>query len=172
MKSQTSESGLKKKDSQRFTSKYPILKWTLLILPPLLLLPLMVADIQVWNPSNQKKLLGYKIFLSTKSLFQPHAAARCAAVLLLMAVYWWVSHHSLLFSMSFIIHFFKIRTGEVLPLPITSLLPVILFPLLGIISTNKIAQVYMKVTLTKESSKITRLIVDRDQPWTVIKLWS
>ena len=66
--------------------------------------------------------------------------------------------------------FLKIRTGEVLPLPITSLLPVILFPLLGIISTNKIAQVYMKVTLTKESSKITRLIVDRDQPWTVIKL--
>ena len=47
MKSQASESGLKKKDSQKFSSKYPILKWTLLILPPLILLPLMVADIQV-----------------------------------------------------------------------------------------------------------------------------
>lgn len=85
----------------RLSEKYPIVKWTLLILPLLLLLPLVVADIQ------------------------PPAAARCAAVLLLMAVYW---------------------TGEVLPLPITSLLPVILFPLLGVISTNDIAPIYMKGT--------------------------
>ena len=33
----------------------------------------------------------------------------------------------------------------VLPLPVTSLIPVVLFPLLGIASTNKISLVYMKV---------------------------
>ena len=92
MKSHTSESESKKKDSEKFTSRYPILKWTLLILPLLLLMPLMVADIQV----RTFKIRFFSIEKSnyTKLLFQPHAAARCAAVLLLMAVYWWVSHYS------------------------------------------------------------------------------
>jgi len=52
-------------------------------------------------------------------------AARCAYVVLVMAVFWIM---------------------ELLPLPVTSLLPVVLFPLLGIASTNDTAVVYMKGT--------------------------
>jgi sodium-dependent dicarboxylate transporter 2/3/5 len=34
---------------------------------------------------------------------------------------------------------------EALPVPITSLLPVVLFPLLGIMDTGKVCTAYMKV---------------------------
>ena len=86
----------------KMKTKYPLLKWILLFLPPILLTPLLTADVT------------------------PPAAARCAYVVILMALYW---------------------TCEVLPLPITSLLPVILFPLLGVKSTNDIAPIYMKVKI-------------------------
>ena len=36
-------------------------------------------------------------------------------------------------------------TLELLPLPVTSLLPVVLFPILGVSDTNSTAMVYMKV---------------------------
>ena len=38
-------------------------------------------------------------------------------------------------------------TLELLPLPVTSLLPVVLFPLLGVADTNSTAMVYMKVAV-------------------------
>ena len=38
-------------------------------------------------------------------------------------------------------------TLELLPLPVTSLLPVVLFPILGVSDTNSTAMVYMKVDL-------------------------
>ena len=47
-------------------------------------------------------------------------------LVLVMAVYW---------------------TLELLPLPVTSLLPVVLFPLLGVADTNSTAMVYMKVAV-------------------------
>ena len=47
--------------------RYPILKWTILVLTPLLVCPLLMLDIA------------------------PAPAARCAAVVLLMAVYWLVT---------------------------------------------------------------------------------
>jgi len=50
-------------------------------------------------------------------------SARCAYTVLVMAVYW---------------------TLELLPLPVTSLLPVVMFPLLGVSDTNTVAKVYMK----------------------------
>ena len=57
IKSQTSESELKQKGSLILFSKYPILRWTLLILPLLLLLPLLIVDIQV------QKIYNYKMFV-------------------------------------------------------------------------------------------------------------
>ena len=51
--------------------------------------------------------------------------SRCAFVLLLMAVYW---------------------VFELLPLAVTSLLPVAMFPLMGIMSTKEITMFYMKDT--------------------------
>ena len=35
---------------------------------------------------------------------------------------------------------------ELLPLPVTALIPVAVFPLLGILPTNEVAQCYMKDT--------------------------
>lgn len=52
-------------------------------------------------------------------------AAFCGYVILLMAIYWMT---------------------EALPLPITSLIPVVLFPLLGILDTGVVCMAYMKET--------------------------
>ena len=53
IKSQTSESELKQKGLLKLFSKYPILRWTLLIFPLLLLLPLLIIDIQVLKFTNR-----------------------------------------------------------------------------------------------------------------------
>ena len=50
---------------------------------------------------------------------------RCAYVVCLMAVYWMT---------------------EALPLPVTSLIPMVLFPFLGIMSTNEVGINYLKST--------------------------
>jgi hypothetical protein len=50
---------------------------------------------------------------------------RCAYVILLMATYWMT---------------------EALPLPVTSLMPMVLFPFMGIMSTNEVAINYLKST--------------------------
>src|SRR3954451_361249 len=52
--------------------------------------------------------------------------AKCAYVVLLMAIYWMT---------------------EALPLAITAFLPLILFPLFGIMSANKVSTEYLKVKL-------------------------
>ena len=51
--------------------------------------------------------------------------SKCAYVLLLMAIYW---------------------VFELLPLAVTALLPVAMFPLMGIMSTKEITMFYMKDT--------------------------
>ncbi|XP_062704865.1 protein I'm not dead yet-like [Aedes albopictus] len=53
-------------------------------------------------------------------------AYRCMFVVLIMAVYW---------------------ITEALPLPITSMIPVVLFPLLGILDTDRTCMMYMRETL-------------------------
>jgi len=69
-------------------------------------------------------LLGTPLLLSPiLILASQYPPARCAFVVLVMAVYW---------------------TLELLPLPVTSLLPVVLFPILGVSDTNSTAMVYMK----------------------------
>ena len=88
-------------------------------------------------------MLGTPLLLSPILILASHSPpARCAFVVrnnfvpgdvlsdlpsvlvLVMAVYW---------------------TLELLPLPVTSLLPVVLFPILGVSDTNSTAMVYMKV---------------------------
>lgn len=53
-------------------------------------------------------------------------AYRCMYVVLIMAVYW---------------------VSEALPLPITSMLPMVLFPLMGILSTDRTCMMYFKETM-------------------------
>ncbi|XP_076048805.1 Na(+)/citrate cotransporter-like [Oratosquilla oratoria] len=51
--------------------------------------------------------------------------ARCGYVIILMAIYW---------------------VTEVVPLPVTALVPVFAFPLLGVLSTSEVCMVYLKST--------------------------
>lgn len=53
-------------------------------------------------------------------------AYRCMYVVLLMSVYW---------------------VTEALPLPITSMLPIVLFPVLGVLDTDRTCMMYMKETM-------------------------
>lgn len=45
---------------------------------------------------------------------------------------------------------------EALPVPVTSLLPVVLFPLLGVMDTKKVCTAYMKVGLIAPMTFIAR----------------
>ena len=58
-------------------------------------------------------------------LLSLNAISRCAYVGIIMAFYWML---------------------ELLPLPVTSLIPVALFPLLGIMSTQEVTKCYMEDT--------------------------
>ena len=52
--------------------------------------------------------------------------ARCAYVLIIMAVYW---------------------VTEVLPIPVTALIPVVMFPLLNVVPSKVITKAYINVQL-------------------------
>ena len=51
---------------------------------------------------------------------------------------WWCTYMVLLMGISWML--------ELVPLPVTALIPVILLPLLGIVSTDDICKFYMKAT--------------------------
>lgn len=59
-------------------------------------------------------------------LLNEGVAYKCMYVVLLMSIFW---------------------VTEALPLPITSMLPIVLFPLLGILETERTCQMYMKETM-------------------------
>ena len=67
-----------------------------------------------------------------------------------MAVYFLSHYSSVLVNISFVLVLVMAVywTLELLPLPVTSLLPVVLFPILGVSDTNSTAMIYMKVNLT------------------------
>ena len=56
----------------------------------------------------------------------PEPAARCLYVLILMGCFW---------------------LGELIPIPATALLPVVLFPVLGIMTTGQVSMFYMKSSI-------------------------
>ena len=66
------------------------------------------------------------ILLLPVALLDQTDRGSCAYMLLLMAVYW---------------------TFELLPLPVTSLMPVALAPVMGVMSTNEVAMTYMKSSI-------------------------
>ncbi|EEC06922.1 Na+/dicarboxylate, Na+/tricarboxylate and phosphate transporter, putative, partial [Ixodes scapularis] len=73
-------------------------------------------------------------------------AGWCAYILLWMAFYW---------------------TAEAIPLPVTSFMPVILFPLFGILSSAKVSTFYLNVSIIRlETGKGTfRLLLLKTLPW-------
>ncbi|XP_055629455.1 protein I'm not dead yet-like [Toxorhynchites rutilus septentrionalis] len=68
-------------------------------------------------------VLAVPTLASTLFIFETTPAYRCLYVVIVMALLW---------------------VSEALPLPVTSMLPIVLFPLMGIIGTSKICMVYMK----------------------------
>uniref|UniRef100_A0ABM5EMY2 Na(+)/citrate cotransporter isoform X1 n=2 Tax=Pogona vitticeps TaxID=103695 RepID=A0ABM5EMY2_9SAUR len=86
------------------------------------------------RPACLSPLLRYKSFATLAGaplallplpLLVPTQEARCGYVILLMAIYW---------------------CTEVIPLAITALLPVILFPMFGILESKKVCMQYLKDT--------------------------
>lgn len=67
--------------------------------------------------------LSLPFLLLPLPLAWPVPAARCLYVLLLMGCFW---------------------LGELIPIPATALIPVVLFPLLGIMTTAEVSMYYMK----------------------------
>ncbi|XP_031729893.1 solute carrier family 13 member 5a isoform X1 [Anarrhichthys ocellatus] len=87
-------------------------------------LPLLVKMLrQVWRLRGVLVLVCSPIILLPLAISTTEAA--CAYVILLMAVYW---------------------CTEVLPLPVTALLPTILFPVLGIMESKDVCMQYLKDT--------------------------
>ena len=96
----------------------PWLRWVATILTPALLSPLLLAGDPAAN-------CGFVPSITHISCRWIEDETVCRYVLLLMAVYW---------------------SLELLPLPVTALLPIPLFPLLGVASTSQTAAAYMKGT--------------------------
>lgn len=67
----------------------------------------------------------YPLVLLPVFLCNNTAAMRCLYVVLLMAGYW---------------------VFEALPLPVTSLIPMVLFPLMGVLDSDKVSLCYLKET--------------------------
>ncbi|XP_053672180.1 protein I'm not dead yet-like [Anopheles nili] len=65
-------------------------------------------------------------FAGTIFLVETSPAFRCLYIVIVMGVYW---------------------ITEALPLPITSMLPIVLFPMMGILDTNRTCMMYMKDTM-------------------------
>ena len=90
-----------------------------------------LAGLIVGSNKIMLKLISWRLVLTLLipalllplPLLWPSQAAKCLYVLLLMGTYW---------------------LGELLPIPATSLIPVILFPTLGIMTSAEVSMFYMK----------------------------
>ncbi|XP_077360929.1 solute carrier family 13 member 2-like isoform X2 [Festucalex cinctus] len=80
----------------------------------------------LWHHRNYVITLGVPVVLLPLPLVSPTSEARCGYAILLMALYW---------------------CTECLPLAVTSLLPVVLFPMMGIMQAGQVSSEYLKDTI-------------------------
>ena len=85
----------------------------------------------------------FPVLLLPLPILWPGSVSRCLYVLSLMGSYWSVSSH-LLPSLSHLNS--GVRLLELLPISATSLIPVVLFPLLGIMTTAQVSEIIQVVT--------------------------
>ncbi|XP_002733304.1 Na(+)/citrate cotransporter-like [Saccoglossus kowalevskii] len=78
-----------------------------------------------WRFRSTLILVLTPLLLSPLLIYVDDTAAKCAYAILIMAVYW---------------------VTEVLPLAVTALLPMVLFPILGVVDSKRVCSIYLKDT--------------------------
>lgn len=111
----------------------PNWKSIIVVLAPLLLLPLplsrMKVDLTIRQQESDMILKNFQIFyvfFIHYSRLYSQQEAECGYVILIMAIFWMT---------------------EALPLPVTSLIPVVALPLFGIMETGDVSTAYMKAII-------------------------
>lgn len=112
----------------------PNWKSIIVVLAPLLLLPLplsrmKVVDLTIRQQESDMILKNFQIFyvfFIHYSRLYSQQEAECGYVILIMAIFWMT---------------------EALPLPVTSLIPVVALPLFGIMETSDVSTAYMKAII-------------------------
>lgn len=111
----------------------PNWKSIIVVLAPLLLLPLplsrMKVDLTIRQQESDMILKNFQIcyvFFILYSRLYSQQEAECGYVILIMAIFWMT---------------------EALPLPVTSLIPVVALPLFGIMETGDVSTAYMKAII-------------------------
>ena len=116
-------------------------RFYVLVLTPILLIPVVLHGLSTENTfldgNDGDDVTGFNSTASHEALTRANSNYEpmvCAYVLLLMAVYW---------------------ITAVLPLPVTSLIPLIAFPLFGVLSTVRAGFFYEDIFISKDPTSLT-----------------